>query len=176
MRTKDLLEFIVACERQASWTAAVQLEAMAEFSDRRPVIEAPDDTARSDVYNRYAADEVACALHLSTVTADHRLAFAWELDASLKATLSALRSGDITISKARVIADRTNGLSDEARRDVEQAALSDAVQRTPGELRRIVDRAVFLADPPSPRSGMTRRLGVVLRRSDQSPMAWRRSG
>ncbi len=94
-----------------------------------------------------AGAQIAAALHQSPVGASRRVDAALEIVDELPETLSALRDGLIDVPRARVIAERTQNLSPEARRAVQCAVLPLAQSRTPGQLIPMIDRRVIAKDP-----------------------------
>ncbi|HJT03385.1 MAG TPA: DUF222 domain-containing protein [Pseudonocardiaceae bacterium] len=91
-------------------------------------------------------------LRIAPVTANSRLDDALALTTRHPATLAALATGQITLCKARIIAEQTAQLSDAHAGSVEQRVLdrrarTGAAAQTPGQLRRSVRRAVTRADP-----------------------------
>src|SRR5882672_4405558 len=74
----ELIEAIVAFDRQVSWAQARQARLLAEFARRRPP-ETDPGARRSSVAtscSEFAPDEVALALRLSRIAAGSRLGVA----------------------------------------------------------------------------------------------------
>jgi hypothetical protein len=137
---ESVLSSVVALEKVASWVAAQQARAIREFAGRR------DADADDELVDEFAGDELATALTLSPRTAARRLEWAMELTGRLAKTHAALTTGQVTYAKARVIAEETAHVSDEVAAQVEDRVLPDAPDKTPGELRRAVKRAVLAID------------------------------
>ncbi|MGI8695545.1 MAG: hypothetical protein ACR2JQ_02665, partial [Mycobacteriales bacterium] len=82
----DLLDLIGSWERLACWAQARQAVALAEFSRRRPARAAETGGRAPALTSRYAADEIAPALRLSTCAASDRLGAAETICARLPGT------------------------------------------------------------------------------------------
>ena len=139
-----------AARRLASWAQARELAAVAEIAARAAVRDdsvpvgpnggpalVPDD----------AADEVALALCMSRFGASLWTNTAITLSWRLPDTLDALRGGTIDLSRARLIAESTSLLNDDAAQAVEDRVLPSAGQQTLGQLRAALRRAVISVDP-----------------------------
>jgi hypothetical protein len=134
-----LVDAMAGWGRLASWAQARQSAVIAEFAKRCPP-EWVDDA-------RYVPEEIACALSLTVRGAGNRLALAQRLDEALPETRQAWESGVLDWPRVNVIAEQTTTLSAEQARQVEQEILPRVANKTTGQLRRIVDRAVITADP-----------------------------
>ena len=139
-----------AARRLASWAQARELAAVAEIAARAAVRDdsvpvgpnggparVPDD----------AADEVALALCMSRFGASWWTNTAITLSWRLPNTLDALRTGTIDLSRAKLIAEATSLLDDDAAQAVEDRVLPSAGQQTLGQLRAALRRAVISVDP-----------------------------
>jgi Domain of unknown function (DUF222) len=143
----ELIGVLRAARRLASWTAAMELAAVANLATRREdAAEAVGDPARAE----HTGDEIAAALTLTGRAADTLLDLAAALG-RLPATTAALAAGRIDRYKAAVIADETSGLSDEHALAVEGELLREAAGQTTGQLRAATRRAVLAADPAAAR-------------------------
>ncbi len=96
---------------------------------------------------RFAAMEVAAALHLSPLGARIRVERARQLVDVLPNTHAALREGRLDVFRAGIIADDTALLAPEVRRAVESEVLDGAQLCTPAQLRARVARTVLRLDP-----------------------------
>lgn len=139
-----LIDAMAAWGRLASWAQARQSAVIAEFAKRRPPEWMDDDAATA---NRYATEEIACALSLTVRGAGNRLDLATRLDEALPGTRDAWESGELDWPRVNVIADRISTLTPEQSCRAEQEFLPKVVNKTTGQLRRFVDRAVITADP-----------------------------
>ena len=87
----DLVSFLGASERQASWTAARQLAAVAELAHRRPTLRVevcgPAERDSSGRVSRFAALEVAAELRISRRAAEARIDLAFQLQGEVDAGL-----------------------------------------------------------------------------------------
>jgi Domain of unknown function (DUF222) len=139
-----------AARRLASWAQARELAAVAEMAARAAVrdgsvpvgatggpAQVPDD----------AADEVALALVMSRFGAGWWTAMAITLAWRLPGTLNALQAGMIDLPRAKLIAEATTALGDDAARAVQDTVLPSAGEQTTGQLRAALRRAVISVDP-----------------------------
>ncbi|MDQ3476144.1 MAG: 13E12 repeat family protein [Actinomycetota bacterium] len=134
-------------ERQVSWAAAGQFRAVAELARRRVAARGQEELA-------FFVDEIALALTCSRYAAWSRLHTALNLVDRLPDTLAALGTGRICVARARVIAEGTRALSDDAAALVQDEVLAAAGMLTPARLRAQVAAAVAAVDP----ARMTRRM------------------
>src|SRR5215468_12104341 len=95
----------------------------------------------------FAADELSFALHWTRFGAQAQLAFAQELTGRLPAVHAALLAGAIDLPKARVIAELTGPLEEEAARLVVDKVLPAAPGLTTSQLRAKLRRLVIAVDP-----------------------------
>src|SRR6266700_7697604 len=112
-----------------------------------------------------AAAEVALELTMSHYGASWWADLAVTLGWRLAATGAALTAGEIDLPRARLIAEATGALSDEAAQAVEDRVLPAAGGQTTGMLRAALRRAVIAADPQGAeerRQESERRAKVVL--------------
>ncbi|HEV2537381.1 MAG TPA: DUF222 domain-containing protein, partial [Streptosporangiaceae bacterium] len=112
-----------------------------------------------------AAAQVALELTMSQYGASAWTQLAVELAWRLPGTGAALEAGIIDLPRARLIAEATGPLGDEAARAVEDRVLPAAAGQTTGMLRAALRRAVIAADPQGAeerRKDAERRAQVVL--------------
>jgi Domain of unknown function (DUF222) len=158
----------VAGQKLASWAQAAELAAVAQVTSRAAAAD-KNIGVRSDGRParvcRDAQGQVSLALMMSdyaaTVWADLAVTLSWRLPA----TGDALRAGRIDLYRARLIAEATSVLSEQAAREVEATVLPGAGQQTPAQLRIRLRRAVIAADPAAAerrRQDAERRAGVKL--------------
>jgi hypothetical protein len=143
----ELIGVLRAARRLASWSAALELTAVADLAARR---EADAETGGACAPGEHIGDEIAAALTLTERAADALLDLAIALR-RLPATMTALATGRIDRYKAAVIADEATGLSDDHAAAVEQRILGHAPGQTTGQLRAATRRAVLTADPAAAR-------------------------
>jgi hypothetical protein len=103
-------------------------------------------TAALDEARRSAYAEIALALGIADRTSDNRVAVACELVERLPATVTAMRLGQVTLPKARVVLEETVHLDPVQRAVVEEIMLPKAPGLTPGNLRRSTRRLVEKLD------------------------------
>ncbi|HEX7993472.1 MAG TPA: DUF222 domain-containing protein, partial [Streptosporangiaceae bacterium] len=136
--------------RLASWAQAGELAAVAQLASRSA---AADDKIGVDEQGRPARlPEEACAqvslgLTMSQTSASWWSDLAVALTWRLPATFAALRAGQIDLARARLIVDATAALDEETARAVETKLLPTAGDKTTGQLRAALRRAVIAADP-----------------------------
>ena len=94
-----------------------------------------------------AADEVALALVMSRFGAGWWTGMAITLAWRLPGTLHALHAGMIDLSRAKLIAEATSVLGDDAARAVQDTVLPSAGEQTMGQLRAALRQAVISVDP-----------------------------
>jgi Domain of unknown function (DUF222) len=143
----ELIGVLQAARRLASWSAALELAAVADLAARRIAgAAAAGDCAPGE----HIADEIAAALTLTGRAADALLDLAMTLR-RLPATMTALAAGRVDRGKAAVIADEVGGLGDGHTAVVERHVLGAAPGQTSGQLRAATRRAVLAADPAAVR-------------------------
>ena len=140
----------IAARRLASWAQAAELSAVAQIAvraaaaDSRVGLGADGRPAR---LCRDAVGQISLALmltdHAATGWADLAVSLCWRLPA----TGAALAAGTIDLPRARVIAEATSVLGEDAARAVEAAVLPDAGRQTTAQLRVRLRAAVIAADP-----------------------------
>jgi hypothetical protein len=144
-----VVDAVAAWERVRCWVEAGQASALTEFASRRPG--EADDPGR---IGEFAADEVALALHVAPGTAAARIDFAQRLT-GLGMTHQALAAGRIGVGVAHRIVDGLTGedatsaprLTDPQRRAAEAIVLTDAIGRTPGQVRSRIAHTLATLDP-----------------------------
>ena len=124
------VDLLVALERAAAWVAGMQQRALAGIA------------AHQSEWAEWTREDVACALRMSGVSAQRRLAVAEELTRRLPGTLRLLESGVISYLHAMTLAEATQALDDDTVTEVERRVLRRAGKQTVGEFRRSVRRAV----------------------------------
>jgi len=146
----DLPAVAAALRRVTSWAQATELAVVAQITARSAARD-PDaglgEDGRPRAVTRDAAAQTGLALTLSPGAAAWWTDLAVTLGWRLRATGAALAAGQIDLTRARIIAEITAVLDDEAARAVEDQILSGAGGQTYGQLRAAVNRAVILADP-----------------------------
>ncbi len=138
---RDKVTVLKARERLRSWMDAqfyADIEAVAEAE-----LEVLEDPALAQ---QAAADEVRAALTMTRRSADGHINLANDL-ARLPEVWKAMESGDISLAKARVIAENTRHLPQATARDVAHEALELAPRQTTGQLGARLNRLVLEVDP-----------------------------
>jgi Domain of unknown function (DUF222) len=140
----------IAARRLASWAQAAELAAVAQLSARAAAADARVGLAadgRPARLCRDAVGQVGLALmltdHAAAGWADLAVTLAWRLPATGKA----LAAGAIDLARARVIAEATAVLGQDAARAVEAQVVPEAGRQTTAQLRVRLRRAVIAADP-----------------------------
>jgi hypothetical protein len=130
----DPLAEITRCERRIAMLAGEQLAAMVAFVHSETDGCEPGqetDGARDGAYA-----QIALCLGVAHRTSDSRVDVALGLAERLPGTLQALRSGELTLPKARVILEETSNLPLDSCGRIEPRLLALCAGRTPGALRR----------------------------------------
>jgi hypothetical protein len=141
---------VASYRRLASWAQAGELAAIAEVASRSAVADdkiGVDDEGRPSQVPDEAIAQVSLALAMTRYGASWWTDLAVTLAWRLAATGAALVTGDIDLARARLVAEATGMLDDEAARAVEAAVLPSAGTDTTSQLRARLRRAVIAADP-----------------------------
>ncbi len=129
------VDVLVALERHLAWLAGVQAQVLAAM--------AADDGSE----DRWVREEVGCALRLSALTAQRRLAVAETLTGALAETGRALHRGRIGYLHAMTLAEATYPLDPQVATAVQARVLPRAGGQTLAEFKRSVRRAVHTLNP-----------------------------
>jgi hypothetical protein len=95
---------------------------------------------------KYAAEEIALARRVSPTTAGYQVIFAEQLVRDHPATLKAMVAGHVPMSAALTIVKECQVLEPEARRAVDADIAVEALELTPGQVRKAVRYRVCEAD------------------------------
>jgi Domain of unknown function (DUF222) len=134
----ELIGFLCAARRNASWQQAAELTAVANLDHRR----AGADGAPGE----HVADEVAAALKLTPRAAEGLLALAAGI-ARLSQVPAALAAGLIDRSRAEVFVRELLPLDDDLAVRVEAMVMPRAPELTTGQLAYALQQAVAAVDP-----------------------------
>jgi len=134
---KTAILFMRAWERQARWVAAKSHHIIARVAGPRP----------ANFDEDWAREEVATALGVAPSTAKHRLEVARQLAGPLSGTAGALERGEISAMHAVVLTEETASVPEVVATAVQAVVLPRAGRLTVSALRRVVRRAVAVADP-----------------------------
>jgi len=138
----ELVEMITGGRQMSSWSAWVELAAMAEYAARHPA-----GTGDPGPFARGAADEIGFATRMTWTSAADRMAFAASAATRLPATFAALREGKIDPVHARIIEEYTAILSPEDAAKADEILAAAAATLTPGQLRARAARVILRLDP-----------------------------
>ena len=136
--------------RMASWAQAGELAMVAQIASRAAARDEKigvDSDGRPARIPTSACSEVSLGLVMTQCTASWWTDLAVTMHWRLRATGMALAEGLIDLYRARLIAEATSLLSDEAARAVEEQVLPGAGVLTTGQLRAALRRAVIAVDP-----------------------------
>lgn len=130
----DRIDYLTCWQRQSSWVAAQEQEAMLYVSGTQYLEKAGEFDV--DCEER---ESVATALRISPSTSQNKIDVARTLFNHLPQTISALNSGDISVQHAQVIAQETAnavraGLGQYAITEIEKIALAHAEFHTPNQV------------------------------------------
>jgi hypothetical protein len=152
----------------ASWAQAAELTAVAQLASVCAAAD-PDVGVQPDGRPvrvcRDVLGQVGLALCLSDCSAAAWIDLAVTLAWRLPATGAALAAGRVDLYRARLIAEATSVLGEDAARVAEAEVLPAAGRLAPAQLRRKLRRAVIAADPEAAeqrRSDAERRAAVSL--------------
>jgi len=146
----DLAGLAVAYRRLASWAQAGELAAVAAVASRFAADNeriGVDENGRPRQVPPEAAAQVGLALNMGKTTAADWTHLGVQLRWQLPDTAAALSGGSIDLLRARLIAEATAMLTDEAASSVEDRVLPEAGQQTCAQLRSTLRRALIAADP-----------------------------
>ena len=174
-RTDALLHALVECEVRVSRIAARRVELVHELrmeqerierdrAERERAASSASAAAQWDsrlIARRSASAELACALRVTSRTADSLLARAATLMTSLPVTMEALRDGRVAFAHAAVISDAADSLPAESRAEFERAILPSAEAQNPSRLK---SRARVLRERMHPESIAARRAEAMATR------------
>jgi hypothetical protein len=134
-----------------AWAVSGKLATITELVRRRALRGTGQPRDVPSAWDDSLTEEVAAALALSRPATLKLIDLAVALATRLDATAAALEVGEIDYLKARIIGDATILLDDVAAGNAEKLALSWAggsfAGKTPGEIGKLIDRAVIAADP-----------------------------
>ncbi len=140
----------IAARQLASWAQAAELAAVAQLAARAAAAD-PEIGLRGDGRParlcRDALGQISLALMLTDHAATDWASLGISLTWRLPATGAALAGGRIDLARAKVIAEATSVLSQDAARAVEATILPGAGKQTTAQLRARLRRAVLAADP-----------------------------
>jgi hypothetical protein len=173
-----------------SWACSQKLAAVTELVRRRGIPALGTVTGPADIavdvpvgWDESVAEEASMALGMSKPATDKLVSLAVALATRLTATAAALETGEADYVKAVVMADVTGPLSNEAAWNAEKLSLMQAggsfKGKTPGELRKLIERASIAADPDAAekrREAKERDAKVASWREPEGTMAIQASG
>jgi hypothetical protein len=137
-----------ACE---SWATAAKLAVLVELVRRRGVPGSEGPSGVPVAWDDSLTEEIMMAVGMSRQAAAKLIDVAVALATRLDATAAALAGGEVDYLKCKIIADATMVLEDLAASNAEKLALKWAggsfKEKTPGEIGRLIDRAVVVVDP-----------------------------
>jgi hypothetical protein len=139
---------IAACE---PWLAARKAGAVAELVRRRKTGTGERRHGLPELFDDSVTEELMPALGISRRQAQRLVDFSLNLVGRLDVTYQQMLAGALDFVKARIISDATCALDDERAVKAEKLALKRCgdsfAGKTPGELEKIITRAVAAADP-----------------------------
>jgi hypothetical protein len=150
LQDRALAGMAASWRRLASWAQAGELAVIAQIASRAASCDdkiAVAADGRPAQVPADAASEVALALAMSQFGASGWTDLAVTLTWRLAATGAALAAGEVDLPRARLIAEATGLLDDDAARAVEARILPNAGFQTTGQLRATLRRAVIAVDP-----------------------------
>src|SRR5271170_4565792 len=137
----QLLGIISAARRMQSRSAWAEMAAVGEFARR----------AGGGLEGEFAADELACELHMSQQSAAGQMDFATDVAQRLPKTFAALGAGQIHPIHLRIIEEATRLLADADAAKADAFLAGAAPGMTFGELRYAARKLVLTLDPDAAR-------------------------
>jgi hypothetical protein len=134
----QLMGIISAARRMEARDAWTLMTAIAEFAARYP---------GTSVEDKFAADELAAELHLTSLSAAEQMHYATTVSQRLPQTFAALGAGRIHPVHVRIIEDETRFLSDEDAAKADKILAESAPGMTFGEARSAAHKLVLQLDP-----------------------------
>lgn len=138
--------------RTEAWATSGKLAALVELVRRRGIPGAGvtgDEVPRA--YDDTLTEEARNALGMSRAAVGKMIALAVALATRLDVTATALETGQVDFIKAKIISEATAPLEAADASNAEKLALMWAggsfAGKTPGELGKLIDRAVIASDP-----------------------------
>jgi hypothetical protein len=173
-----------------SWACSQKLAVITEMVRRRGIPALGTVTGPADIapqvpvgWDESVTEETSMALGMSKPATDKLVNLAVALATRLTATAAALEAGEVDYVKAAVMADVTSPLDNEAAWNAEKLMLMQAggsfKGKTPGELRKLIERASITADPDAAEKRRTeseRNARVASWREPEGTMAIQASG
>jgi hypothetical protein len=151
----DIVDAVVNVERMIAGLTAMRAELLNEaivLSDLQDQMSPADDPTLNPSQSmrwRSLRAEIACALRIPERTAENQLATAHSLTHQLRATLRALKSGEISYRHAEALVDSVAGLDADAAAALETAALPFARNLTVATFERKLRRLREQSNPES---------------------------
>lgn len=146
----DQINLLIALERQASWIAYLTVCALAAAAEPPSATSVEGEPLNPFEVENPVCEEIAVALHVSSIVAEKRVRVARDLDSRMPATAAMLASGQISYAHAVVMSDECERLGDRQAREVERSVLSRSCRVTPGQLRRRAKRVALRVCPLTP--------------------------
>ncbi|AIY03290.1 hypothetical protein ART_3691 [Arthrobacter sp. PAMC 25486] len=145
----ELLNYIQATERQASWAMARQAAAINEFAARRPTIPGEGSPEKHPDRSRYAAAELMAMFAIGPGAAEHLMTDAELLVRHLPDTFEQFNDGSLDIRRVRAIIRGCENTPPQILHDVERNFLEFAMSSNPNALTRRV-RSIAERHNPEP--------------------------
>ena len=142
----DLIAAMTEAGRRESMAAERKLAYAAELAARRTAADIAAEIAVSRA-GRGTAAEVAFALTVGRGAAEAVLALGCDLATRLGATRAALACGDIDLTRARIVSERTRDVAEDITDAVQHAILRRIIGRNAGQSARISDQIIARLDP-----------------------------
>jgi Domain of unknown function (DUF222) len=134
----QLMGIISAGLRLESRNAWTVMAAMAEYAARYP---------GTSIEDEFAADELACELHLTPLSAAEQMRYSSTVVTRLPQTFAALGAGRVHPVHVRIIEDETSVLSDEDAAKADRILADAAPGLTFGKLRSAAHKLILQLDP-----------------------------
>jgi hypothetical protein len=144
MNRWDAMEAWCASAKLGAIRALIRHRALPGFGQHYP-------SGLPKAWQQDLVEEVALELGISKAAADALIDLAWTLEARLPITAHALDAGQISLGKARIIADATSVLDDKHAAIAETLIAARLAGRTHGQIAQMIAHAVVMVDPDGAR-------------------------
>jgi hypothetical protein len=147
----ELLGMLRQWQAMESWAAAGKLALLRALirDDDQPVTGGGYHGDLPDGWSKSLTHEVALALSMPAVSADHLMWLAWNLQAVLPGTGALLERGQLTLAKARTVDQALTLLSGEDAAMAEAMILPEFPGKTYSQVQKLAAQAAIIVDPES---------------------------
>nr|WP_306300006.1 HNH endonuclease signature motif containing protein [Arthrobacter sp. BF1] len=149
LNDEDVLNYIQASERQASWAMARQAKAINVFATRRPPVLGEDPPVKHPDRSRYATAEIMAMFGIGTGAAEHLITDAELLVQHLPDTFAQFSDGSLDQRRVRAVIRGCENTPPQILHEIENKFLNSAMSCNPNALTRKV-RGIAERHNPEP--------------------------